>query len=70
MGPFSDKKQIERADIIQSLLDNNPQLDDHMKSIWLNHQRNLCLNEDEYNKRVKNIYNKIRPVGIFDYWND
>lgn len=56
MGPFSEQKQIERADSIQRLLDNNPQLDDHMKSIWLNHQRNLCLNEDEYNTKVKEIY--------------
>lgn len=70
MGPFSDKTQFERAGAIKRLLDNNPQMDDYMKSIWEKHLRNLALNEDEYNKRVKNIYNKIRPVGIFDYWND
>lgn len=56
MGPFSEQKQIERADSIQRLLDSNPQLDDHMKGIWLKHQRNLCLNEDEYNTKVKEIY--------------
>lgn len=71
MGPFSEKKQIERADSIQRLLDSNPQLDDHMKGIWLKHQRNLCLNEDEYNKRVKDIYtNSFKPNGYFDYLND
>jgi hypothetical protein len=71
MGPFSEKKQLERADSIQRLLDSNPQLDDHMKGIWLKHQRNLCLNEDEYNKRVKNIFtNSFKPNGYFDYLND
>jgi len=71
MGPFSEQKQIERADSIQRLLDSNPQLDDHMKGIWLKHQRNLCLNEDEYNKRVKDIYtNSFKPNGYFDYLND
>jgi hypothetical protein len=71
MGPFSEQKQIERADSIQRLLDSNPRLDDHMKSIWLKHQRNLCLNEDEYNKRVKDIYtNSFKPNGYFDYLND
>jgi len=46
-------------------------LDDHMKGIWLKHQRNLCLNEDEYNKRVKDIYtNSFKPNGYFDYLND
>ena len=71
MGPFSEKKQIERADSIQRLLDSNPQLDDHMKGIWLKHQRNLCLNEDEYNKRVKDIYtNSFKPNNYFDYLND
>jgi len=71
MGPFSEQKQIERADSIQRLLDSNPQLDDHMKGIWLKHQRNLCLNEDEYNKRVKDIYtNSFKPNGYFNYLND
>lgn len=71
MGPFSEQKQIERADSIQRLLDSNPQLDDHMKGIWSKHQRNLCLNEDEYNKRVKDIYtNSFKPNGYFDYLND
>lgn len=71
MGPFSEQKQMERADSIQRLLDSNPQLDDHMKGIWLKHQRNLCLNEDEYNKRVKDIYtNSFKPNGYFDYLND
>ena len=71
MGPFSEQKQIERAESIQRLLDSNPQLDDHMKGIWLKHQRNLCLNEDEYNKRVKDIYtNSFKPNGYFDYLND
>jgi len=60
MGPFSEQKQIERADSIQRLLDSNPQLDDHMKGIWLKHQRNLCLNEDEYNARVKAIFSNMK----------
>jgi len=66
MGPFSEKKQLERADSIQRLLDSNPQLDDHMKGIWLKHQRNLCLNEDEYNKRVVEVFRNVRRGGIYD----
>ena len=72
MGPFSEQKQIERADSIQRLLDSNPQLDDHMKGIWLKHLRNLALTEDEYNKRVKEIYSfpRFKPNGYFNYLGD
>ena len=68
MGPFSDKTQFERAGAIKRLLENNPQMDDYMKSIWEKHLRNLALNEDEYNRRVKAIYsNDFKPIGYYEY---
>lgn len=68
MGPFSDEIQFQRAGAIKRLLDSNPQLDDHMRSIWLRKLNGLALNEDEYNRRVKAIYsNDFKPIGYYDY---
>ena len=67
MGPFSNDIQGQRADSIQRLLDDNPQIDKHMKSIWLKHLRNLALTEDEYNQRVRDVYtNSFKPISIFN----
>ena len=60
MGPYSEEKQIHRAESIKTLLDNNPQIDDYMKSIWLKHAKNIALNEDEYNARVKAIFSNMK----------
>lgn len=69
MGPYSEEKQLERAAAIKRLLDRNPNLDPHMKSIWESHIRNLSPNEATYNYRVKHIYSKMtnRLKGIIDY---
>lgn len=71
MGPFSNDIQGQRADSIQRLLDDNPQIDNHMKSIWLKHLRNLALTEDEYNQRVRDVYtNSFKPISIFNKFYD
>ncbi len=61
MGPYSEKKQLERAGSIKRLLDSNPQMDDYMKSVWKKHAMNIAFNEDEYNRRVKSIYSILQP---------
>jgi len=61
VGPYSEKKQIERAGSIQRLLDSNPQMDDYMKSVWKKHAMNIAQNEDEYNNRVRQVYSLLKP---------
>ena len=60
MGPYSEEKQWERAGAIKRLLENNPQLDDYMKSIWQRKLRELALSEDEYNLRVREIFARVK----------
>ena len=61
MGPYSEDKQIQRADSIKRLLETNPQMSEHMKAIWNKHLLNLAGNEDEYVARVKSIYSTLKP---------
>ena len=61
MGPFSEQKQLERADSIKRLLETNPQMDDYMKSIWAKHAMNISFDQDEYNRKVRAIYSTIKP---------
>ena len=69
MGPFSEKKQMERAEAINTLLDSNPQLDDHMKSIWLSKVRNLCWDEAAYHRRVVDVFRNHKHMNLLDYSN-
>tara|TARA_Y100000385_G_C12804097_1_gene513181 strand:+ start:500 stop:712 length:213 start_codon:yes stop_codon:yes gene_type:complete len=61
MGPFSEKIQQRRADAIKHLLATNPQMDEYMKSVWESKLNGLAQNEDEYNKRVKQVYSLLKP---------
>ena len=61
MGPFSEKIQQRRADAIKHLLATNPQMDNYMKSVWESKLNGLAQNEDEYNKRVKQVYSLLKP---------
>ena len=61
MGPWSEAKQMERAESIKRLLDTNPQLDPVYKSMWMKHLSNLALNETTYNYRVKHVYSLLKP---------
>jgi len=61
MGPYSEKVQQRRADAIKYLLSTNPQMDKYMKSIWESKLNGLAQNEDEYNKRIKQIYSPLKP---------
>lgn len=61
MGPYSEAKQLKRAESIQRLLDNNPQLDPSYRAVWQKHLINLANNETTYNYRVKHVYSLLKP---------
>ncbi len=61
MGPYSEAKQFQRAEAIQHLLDNNPNIDPLYRAMWQRHLINLARNETTYNYRVKTIYSNLRP---------
>ena len=61
MGPYSEKVQQQRADVIKHLLATNPQMDNYMKAVWESKLNGLAQNEDEYNKRIKQIYSPLKP---------
>ena len=63
MGPYSEARQLQRAEAIGFLLENNPDLDPVYKAMWENKLRGLAQNEEEYNRRVVGIYkDKKREV--------
>lgn len=64
MGPYSEELQSKRRANLKLIL-ANPKLSDDMKRIWKMHLNNLAINEDEYNKRVKEIYENVRPWKTF-----
>jgi len=60
MGPYSEIKQSQRRANLKLIL-ANPKLSDDMKRIWRMHLNNLAINEDEYNKRVKQVFSLLKP---------
>ena len=60
MGPYSEELQQKRSNYLKKLIDDT-NISDDMKRIWKQHLNNLAVNEDEYNKRVKEVYEKVQP---------
>jgi len=60
MGPYSEELQQKRYKNLKLIL-ATPNISDDMKRIWKQHLNNLAVNEDEYNKRVKEVYAKVQP---------
>mgnify|MGYP005999433429 CR=1 FL=1 len=60
MGPYSEQLQSKRRANLKLIL-ANPKLSDDMKRIWRMHLNNLAINEDEYNKRVKQVFSLLKP---------
>ena len=58
MGPFSEELQQKRSNYLKSII-ADPNISDDMKRIWKQHLNNLAVNEDEYNKRVKDVYKNV-----------
>ena len=70
MGPFSEKKQFDRATSIKRLLDQNPDLDVLTRAMWESKLKNLAMTEERYNARVKNIFsNMSRNLLLENLWN-
>ena len=63
MGPFDENVQAKRARAIESVL-SNPKLGKYTRDIWTSHLRNLAVTEDEYNKRVREVYSNYKPMLI------
>lgn len=55
MGPWNEERQQRRRELLAGLL-LNTNLSEDTKLIWTKHLNNLAQNEDEYNRRVANIY--------------
>ena len=64
MGPYSEAKQLQRADAIEFLLSNNPQLDFDYKCMWENKLRALASSETEYNLRLAGLEKQVIPWTI------
>lgn len=56
MGPFSEEKQWQRAKAIQRMIDDKS-LSQEVRGMWSRKLVGLALTEDEYNRRVIEIYN-------------
>lgn len=67
MGPYSETKQSQRKANLKLIL-ANPKLSEDMRIIWTRHLNNLSDNEEEYNKKVKQIYSLLQPKNYLT-WN-
>ena len=64
MGPYSEKKQFERAESVQKLLERND-LSEWARTFWSKVVRDLAHDEFTYNHRVVNAYGKdFRPISV------
>lgn len=59
MGPYSEKRQLERAEAVARLLAHD-NLSEWAKEYWSKVAATLCQNEATYNYRVREVYTKIR----------
>ena len=54
MGPYSEIKQLERAETVKAVL-ARPDLSDWAKFFWAKVLRDLCFDEDSYNLSLIHI---------------
>ena len=70
MGPFSEELQYKRATNIKRLLQQNPQLDELTLAMWETKLKNLAMDEERYNARVRAIFSGIKRSPLAsDTWN-
>lgn len=55
MGPFDVKRQLNRRRAVRRLL-ARADLPEESRDIWLRIYNNITLDEDEYNRRVLEVY--------------
>lgn len=58
MGPYSERRQEQRRRQILKIL-ANPNLKDDARRIWMQHLSRLATSEEQYNARVKAVYDNI-----------
>ena len=63
MGPYNFDQQLERAERVSELLEQD-NLSDWARTFWLGILKNLAINEDQYNHRVVQLY-KDRTRTVF-----
>jgi hypothetical protein len=59
MGPYSEQRQLERAQAVARLL-RDPNLNEWARNYWSNVAANLSKSEEQYNARVVTLYKTIR----------
>lgn len=59
MGPYSEQRQLERAEAVARLL-AQPNLNEWARNYWSKVAMNLSQNEEQYNARVVALYQRIR----------
>jgi len=55
MGPYSKKRQVQRAEAVSRLLAHK-NLSDWACNYWTGVLKNLAVNEEQYNHRVVQLY--------------
>lgn len=65
MGPFSEDKQWQRCEAVRRLAEDKS-LPEDTRAMWNRKLLGMALTEDEYNRRVIEIYNspKFKLMGI------
>jgi hypothetical protein len=58
MGPFNERRQMERAGVLARLLQQD--LSPWAREFWSRTLRELARNEETYNYRVKTTYQKVK----------
>jgi len=66
MGPYSEERQLQRAESIAALLVRG-NLPETTRAMWEGHLRNLSRNEAQYNIRVVEIYKHMKSKGIIQW---
>lgn len=61
MGPYSEQRQLERAEAVARLLEQ-PNLSEWAQHYWTRVGQTLSLNEAQYNARVVGLYRSISPT--------
>jgi hypothetical protein len=59
MGPYSEQRQLERAEAVARLLAQD-NLSEWAKDYWSKVAMTLAQNEGQYNARVVHLYNEMR----------
>lgn len=61
MGPYSEQRQLERAEAVARML-KQPHLNEWARNYWSKVAMNLAQNEAQYNARVVGFYTSIKPT--------